>query len=81
MTSLQTNAYPQLTHHLALHHPLLLTIPNLHWLLGSSFTSPQARRCLQLCEIFVLLLAAAFDPSPLAILLLRRCFVLLGATG
>ncbi|MEM8638915.1 MAG: hypothetical protein AAGG51_08900 [Cyanobacteria bacterium P01_G01_bin.54] len=68
----------EMTYYLALHHPLILTVPDLHWLIGSSFTCPAARRWLQLCEILVLLLAAAFEPSPLTILLLRRCFALLG---
>ncbi|MEM8643085.1 MAG: hypothetical protein AAGG51_30350 [Cyanobacteria bacterium P01_G01_bin.54] len=78
MTPSQIHPYPQLTHHLALYHPLLLTVPNWQgWLSGSSFTSGGRRGWLQLCEILVLLLAAAFEPSPLTLLLLRQCFTLL----
>jgi hypothetical protein len=78
MMIFQPNQYPQLTRYLAIYHPLVLTTPDLHWLIGSSFTSPEARLLLKLCELLVLITVSTFEPSSLNMILLQQCFVFLG---
>lgn len=77
-----TTQYPQLNRFLAQNHPLLLAVPDLHFLLGSSFTSDKSRATLQLVSKAVIGVAACLNPEATgAIFALRLCFQFLDGWG
>ncbi|NJN62821.1 MAG: hypothetical protein HC795_16040 [Coleofasciculaceae cyanobacterium RL_1_1] len=78
MTTLQPRHYLQLDHHLAQNHPLTLTCPDLHWAIGSSFKTHEARAHLKTIATFTIAIATWLNPeAQLAIIVLRLCFAIL----
>lgn len=73
-----TTQYPQLNRFLAQNHPLLFAVPDLHFLLGSSFTSDTSRATLQLVSKAAIGFAVCLNPEATALIVtLRLCFHLL----
>ncbi|MGD1901778.1 MAG: hypothetical protein ACFB9N_06010 [Geitlerinemataceae cyanobacterium] len=73
-----THFQAQLAFHLAHHHPLTLSRPNLHWAIGSSITTDAARSRLSAIETLTLSFVATFFPeAAVGLFLLRVCFAIL----
>jgi hypothetical protein len=73
-----TSFHTQLNHYLAQNNPLTLTCPNLHWAIGSSFKTNEARAHLKTIAAFTIAIATWLNPeAQLSIIFLRLCFAIL----
>ncbi|MBP0005802.1 MAG: hypothetical protein J7642_19140 [Cyanobacteria bacterium SBC] len=75
MTVFHTGRYPQLDRFLASQHSLILTCPDLHFLIGSSLTTDKSRTILKLIATATISIADHLNPeAKLAIATLNFAF-------